>query len=159
MPPMSHFCQMGTIWPTQASAGPCSPPCSSDPVEGNLGFCITAFQKERKLNFSQRKYLLLISVNMREIDTAPHTSFHASCLFKLTLPHQRKLRECCWLLAQYPAGLHMLPSPRPPALHDHRQVRRTKCELSHGETCMSAFPPPPPRVQRDGEVRHSPFRG
>lgn len=99
MLPMSHFCQMGRVWPTQASADPCSPPCSSDPAKGNLSFCITAFQKERKLIFSQRKYLLFISVNMREIDTAPPTSFHACCLFKLTLPHQRKLREWCWLLA------------------------------------------------------------
>lgn len=75
MPPMSHFCQMGRVWPAQASAGPCSPPCSSDPVEGNLGFCITAFQKERKSNFSQRKYLLLISVNMREMTQSPTPPF------------------------------------------------------------------------------------
>lgn len=116
MLPMSHFCQMGRVWPTQASADPCSPPCSSDPAKGNLSFCITAFQKERKLIFSQRKCLLLISVNMREIDTAPPPPFMPAAYLN-SLCHIRGSSESgagCWHDTQLgftccPSQDHQLP--------------------------------------------------
>lgn len=98
----------------------------------------------------------------RNWHSPPHL-LSCSCLFKLTLPHQRKLRVVL-VVGTAPSWASHAALPKTtssPWSHAGEGVRccRTECELSHGETCMSAFPPPPPRVQRDGEGWRSPFRG
>jgi len=135
-----RFARRASAWPRQASAGPRCPPRSSDPAEGDLSLRIIAF--ERKRNFLQRKYLLLISVNRRENGGPPPplrkpnmraAYFNSSC-------HIRGSSERgagCWHMPgfaccppqehQHPSGqgnpqpgdppsrLHLLPFPRPPA--------------------------------------------
>lgn len=119
MPLMSHFCQMGRVWPTQASAGPCSPPCSW-PRGRKLELLHHCISKGKEIKFFTAEIPVAYQCKYeRKWFSPPHL---LPCLL-LILTHTATSEEWCWLLAQNPAGLHTLPSPRPPAPCDHMQVK------------------------------------